>query len=378
MSLVEDSSSHNVRRSEILVPGSKSAVGRKALRVNTMDVLTDVLQVVRLSGAVIFVAEFSSPWVIESPPSNRLAAFIMPRAECFTIFHVLAEGTCWVKVEGEPPLRMVAGDVLVVPQGDEHVMGSDLALKPTPMKVLIPQIPWPGMPPVIHGGGGEVARFVCGYLHCDQKFNPLFSTLPRLLCVRSREGGVVLEPAGAENKFSHRSVPFHAGMWLNTTLYYLVKEAQAQSSSNQLMLARLTELMFVEVLRHYMQELAPDQRGWLAGLKDPYVNRAITMLHAQPARAWTVEDLARDVGVSRSALAGRFTALIGESPMRYLAGWRIHLAKQLLCEGHHSLAEVAERVGYESEYAFNRAFKRRVGKPPAAWRKKASALRTAR
>lgn len=167
-------------------------------------------------------------------------------------------------------------------------------------------------------------------------------------------------------------------MWLNTTLYYLVKEAQAQSSGNQLMLARLTELMFVEVLRHYMQELAPDQKGWLAGLKDPSVNRAITMLYAQPAQAWTVEDLARDVGVSRSALAGRFTALIGESPMRYLSGWRIHLAKQLLCEGHHSLAEVAERVGYESEYAFNRALKRRVGKPPAAWRKKAAALRTAR
>ena len=343
--------------------------------MNTMDVLTDVLQVVRLSGAVIFVAEMSSPWAIESPPSKSLAAFIMPRAECFTIFHVLAEGSCWVKVKGEPPLRMVAGDVLVVPQGDEHVMGSDLALKPTLMKVLIPQIPWPGMPPVIHGGGGEVARFVCGYLHCDQKFNPLFSTLPRLLCIRSREGGVVLEPAGAETKSA--SVPFHAGMWLNTTLYYLVQEAQAQSSSNQLMLARLTELMFVEVLRHYMQELAPDQKGWLAGLNDPYVNRAITMLHAQPARAWTVEDLARDAGVSRSALAGRFTDLIGESPMRYLAGWRIHLAKQLLCEGHHSLAQVAERVGYESEYTFNRAFKRRVGKPPVAWRKKASALRTA-
>jgi AraC-like DNA-binding protein len=165
-------------------------------------------------------------------------------------------------------------------------------------------------------------------------------------------------------------------MWLNTTLYYLIKESQAQDSSNQLMLARLTELMFVEVLRHYMQELAPDQKGWLAGLKDPYVNRAITVLHAQPARAWTVEDLARDVGVSRSVLASRFTDVIGESPMRYLAGWRIHLAKQLLCEDGHSLAEVAERVGYESEYAFNRAFKRQVGKPPAAWRKKASALRT--
>src|SRR5262245_15815061 len=132
-----------------------------------MDVLTDVLRVVRLSGAVIFVAEFSSPWAIESPPSKRLAAFIMPRAECFTIFHVLAEGACWVKVKGEPPLRMVAGDVLVVPQGDEHVMGSDLALRPAPMKALIPQIPWPGMPPVLHGSGGEVACFMCDALNWD-------------------------------------------------------------------------------------------------------------------------------------------------------------------------------------------------------------------
>jgi AraC-like DNA-binding protein len=341
-----------------------------------MDVLSDVLRVIRLSGAVFFVAEFSSPWAIESPPSKSLASLIMPSAKCFTLFHVLAAGTCWVKVKDEPPLKMEAGDVLVVPQGDEHVMGSDLAQKPVPMKVLIPEIPWPGMPTLIHGSGGEVAQFVCGYLHCDQEFNPLFSALPRLLCVRSREGSVVLEPVGAENKSAHRAVPFQTGTWLNTTLYYLIKEAQAQNSSNQLMLARLTELMFVEVLRHYMQELPPDQKGWLAGLKDPSVNRAIALLHAQPARAWTVEDLARDAGVSRSALAGRFTDLIGESPMRYLTTWRIHLAKQLLCEGNHSMAEVAERVGYESEYAFNRAFKREVGEPPAAWRKRGSTLQT--
>jgi AraC-like DNA-binding protein len=162
-------------------------------------------------------------------------------------------------------------------------------------------------------------------------------------------------------------------MWLNTTLYYLIKEAQSEKAGNQSLLTRLTELMFVEVLRHYMQELAPDQKGWLAGLNDPHVSRALTMLHKEPARAWTVEDLARDAGVSRSALADRFTDLIGESPMRYLATWRMHLAKQLLCEGNVSLAEVAERVGYESEYAFNRAFKRQVGQPPATWRKGAIA-----
>ena len=341
-----------------------------------MDVLSDVLRVVRLSGAVFFVAEFSSPWAVESPPSKTLAPLIMPSAECFTIFHVLVEGSCWVKVKGEPPMRMESGDVVVVPQGDEHLMGSDLALKPTPMRVLVPVLPRPGMAPVMGGGGGEVARFVCGYLHCDQKFNPLFGALPRLMCVRNREGDVVVESVGSAKPSLGRTVPFHAGMWLNTTLYYLIKEAQAEDSSSQLILGRLTELMFVEVLRRYMEELAPGQKGWLAALKDPSVSRAIKLLHAHPARAWTVEDLARDAGVSRSALAARFTGLIGESPMRYLTNWRIHLAKQLLCEGHHSMANVAERVGYESEYAFNRAFKRQVGEPPAAWRKKGSALQT--
>ncbi len=336
-----------------------------------MDVLSDVLRVVRLSGAVFFAGEFTSPWAFESPPPKNLAPIILPSAECFIIFHVLTEGTCWVRVKGERPLRMTAGDVLVVPRGEEHFMGSDPELKPVPMRIVVPEMPWPGMPPVEHGGGGDVARFVCGFLHCDQKFDPLFSSLPRIMCIRSREGDVVVESGGAQKKLTGPSVPFHAGMWLNTTIYYLIKEVQSPGS--QMMLGRLAELMFVEVLRHYMEELPPNRKGWLAGLKDPYVNRAITLLHAEPARAWTVEDLARDAGVSRSALAERFTDLIGESPMRYLTGWRMFLAKQMLLDGKHSMAEVAERVGYESEYAFNRAFKRQVGKPPAAWRKKASA-----
>ena len=338
-----------------------------------MDVLSDVLRVVRLSGAVFFVAEFSSPWAIESPSSQILAASIMPRAECFSMFHVLAEGTCWVRVKGEPPLQMVAGDVLVVPQGDEHFMASDLSLRPKLMKDLLPKIPSQGTPAVNHGGGGEVARFICGYLHCDQKFNPLFGTLPKLICVRSREGEVVFQSVGMGARSPEPALPFHSGMWLNTTVYYLIKEALSGEAGNQSLLTRLTELMFVEVLRRYMQKLEPGQTGWLAGLNDPHVSRALTMIHEEPMRAWTVENLARGAGVSRSALAGRFTELIGESPMRYLASWRMHLAKQLLCEGNRSLAEVAERVGYESEYAFNRAFKRETGSPPATWRKKDSA-----
>jgi len=259
--------------------------------------------------------------------------------------------------------------VVVVPQGDEHVMTSDMAVKPAPMREVIPQIPYAGMPPVVHGGGGKAARFVCGFLHCDQKFNPLFATLPRLLCVRTRAGDVVVESVGMA---AETSMSFHQGMWLNTTLYYLTQEAHTQKPGNQSILARLSETMFVEILRQYMQNLSPDQKGLLAGLNDPQVSRALALLHAEPARAWTVDDLARGAGVSRSALADRFTGLIGESPMRYLAGWRMHLARQLLSEGGLSAGEVALRVGYDSEYAFNRAFKRHVGAPPATWRKKTS------
>ncbi|MFB3923803.1 MAG: AraC family transcriptional regulator [Terriglobia bacterium] len=339
-----------------------------------MDVLSDVLRVIRLSGAVFFTAEFSSPWAVLSPASGALAPSLSPEAECFAMFHVLTEGSCWASLKGESAIRMAAGDVLVVPHGDEHILSSDPSLKPTPMGEILHQIPSPGMPPVVYGSGGEVARFVCGFLHCDQRFDPLFSNLPRLLFVRTNQGEVVIKSSNTNSSGTH--VPLHTGMWLNTTVYYLIQEAQGQKPGNSSALARMSELMFVEVLRQYMQKLPSDQRGWLAGLKDAQVSKALSLMHSEPARPWTVEDLARGVGVSRSGLADRFTELVGESPMQYLAAWRMHLAKQLLSEGHASVAEVAERVGYESEYAFNRAFKREVGVPPAAWRKKAAHAHT--
>jgi transcriptional regulator GlxA family with amidase domain len=168
------------------------------------------------------------------------------------------------------------------------------------------------------------------------------------------------------------AVPFHRSMWLNTTLYYLIREASSPRPGNESVLARLTETMFVEVLRQYMEK--QEQKGWLAGLNDPQVGRALSMIHAEPARAWTVDDLAREAGASRSGLVDRFTRLIGQSPISYLTTWRIHLARQLLAETGLGAGQVAARVGYDSEYAFNRAFKRHVGQPPATWRKKAAAL----
>lgn len=333
-----------------------------------MDVLSDVLRVVRLSGGVFLSAKFSAPWSVESPPPDQLAPILMPTAESISMFHILAEGDCWFEVKGQPPLKVESGDVVIFPRGDQHLMSSGPGLKPVPIGRILSV--GPGVSQLVHGGGGKGAEFVCGYLYTDQRFNPLFEALPTLLCVRTQEGSVEVESIGQANPSAGATVPLHASMWLNTTIYYLISEARARRPGNNSLLARLTELMFLEVLRHYVEQLPGDRTGWLAGLKDPHVGKAMAQLHSDPAHNWTVDELARDAGVSRSALAERFTTLIGESPMRYLANWRIQVARQLLSEGHFNLAEIAARVGYDSEYSFNRAFKRHVGQPPAAWRRR--------
>jgi AraC-like DNA-binding protein len=191
-----------------------------------------------------------------------------------------------------------------------------------------------------------------------------------MLVVRSSNDYAAVE-AIDHNGTRPAQVPQGSGTWLSTTLKFTTNEAKAARPGNAAMLGRLTELMFVEILRQYMQQLPADQDGWLAGLNDVQVGKALRLMHANPARDWTVSELAHEAAISRSALAERFTQLIGESPMRYLAGWRVQLAKQMLRDGDCSIAGIAARVGYESEAAFNRAFKRGAGSPPAAWRKQA-------
>jgi AraC-like DNA-binding protein len=332
-----------------------------------MDVLSDVLRVVRLTSAVFFTARFSSPWSIESPPSDHLVRFLRLRAESIALFHVLVEGQCWVAIDGHAPLEMEARDVIIFPHGDPHIMCSHMGARPQPISSLLPSRHSDEIPQFDHGGGGEATRFVCGYLHCDQRFNPLIGALPPMLCVhgrdRSSRGATAQRPDVAL---------VDADGWLASTLGHTIEEADGMRPGSPAMVARLTELLYVEVLRRHMQQLPSGHTGWLAGVKDPEVGRALRLLHARPEHQWTVEDLAREVGVSRSGLAQRFTKLIGEAPMQYLAGWRIQLAKHLILQADLSVAEVADRVGYESEAAFNRAFKRHVGTPPVAWRKKSS------
>jgi AraC-like DNA-binding protein len=337
-----------------------------------MDVLSDVLRVVRLTSAVFFTARFSSPWSIESPPSDQLARSLRLRAESIALFHVLVEGRCWVSMEGHAPLEMEAMDVIIFPHGDAHVMSSHLNRRPQPIGTLLPTQISEEIPKLEHGGGGEATRFVCGYLHCDQRFNPLIGSLPTLLWVRGREIPGRREPRGTEGAERPGVVAIDADGWLAGTLRHTVEEADGTHPGGSAISARLTELLYLEVLRRYMQQLPPEKVGWLAGVKDSEVGRALRLLHAQPGRPWTVEDLAREVGVSRSGLAQRFTELTGEAPMRYLTGWRIQLAKHLILQADLPIAEVADRVGYESEAAFNRAFKRHVGVPPGTWRKRSS------
>jgi AraC family transcriptional regulator, alkane utilization regulator len=301
-----------------------------------MDVLSDVLRVVRLSGAVFFTADFSAPWALESPIPEMLASAVMPEAECVVLFHILVEGECEVVCQGHPATTMETGDVIVFPRGDQHTMRSHGAATPTPLASIFSPGGYDEPPKLSYGGGGRTSRFVCGYLNCDQRFSPLVEALPTMLLVRSRDDYSAIDAVDASGSRS-TVVPQGSGTWLGTTLKFTINEARAARPGNAAMLGRLTELMFVEILREYMHRMPANQGGWLAGLNDAHVGKALRLLHANPTRNWTVGELARESAISRSVLAERFTELVGDAPIRYLANCRMQLVKQMLREGASAL-----------------------------------------
>jgi AraC family transcriptional regulator, alkane utilization regulator len=336
-----------------------------------MDVLSDVLRAVRLCGSVFFTAEFSSPWALNSPNPELLAGIVMPDAEHVSLFHILTEGQCLVECGQYPRVAMESGDVVVFPHGHSHTMRSECSAHTTRLDHVLSRPSPDALPQVSFGGGGRTARFICGYLNCNQRFAPLFEALPPILMVRRRaDYGAVETVDGTPRDVA--AVPQESSTWLATTLKFTVNEALAARPGNAAMLGRLTELMFVEIIREYMQQLSPNEQGWLAALRDPHVGKALRVMHENPMRQWTVARLAREVAISRSALALRFTRLLGEPPMKYLTEWRMHLAKQMLRDRGDNIQAIAERVGYESEPAFNRAFKKATGCPPATWRRAAA------
>jgi AraC-like DNA-binding protein len=322
---------------------------------NTVDVLSDVLRAVQLSGAVFFDMEAHSPWVGTTPEASAIAGIVMPEAEHVICFHALLAGSCWVELTDHsiPAIRLEAGDVVVIAKGDAHVLSSSSGLRGEPDMVAYRRPPGRSlpMPHILNEAakGGEVCRFVCGYFGCDVRpFNPLLDALSRLF---------------------HARVSSSSQHWLSSLIHVGVNESEQHGGGREIMLAKLAELMFVEVLRKHIDSLPENARGWFSGLRDRHIGMALQLMHARPSEAWTLEALARKSGLSRSVFAERFTHFVGVPPMQYLWRWRLQLAARLLERKDLSIAEAAAEAGYESEAAFNRAFKKFVGVPPGTWRR---------
>lgn len=317
------------------------------------DVLSDVLRTVKLSGAVFFDVAASSPWVAAAPAASILAPLVLPGAQHVIEYHVITSGTGWASVLGsdEEPVRLAPGSVIMFPQGDQHVLSSNPDLRAEPDLSIFDQ-PEGRFPPYYieqFGGGPDDTRMICGFLGCDvAPFNPVLQALPRLVHI----------PDGYAS----------GDGWLSSLIRAIMKESRQGRVGAGSVLSSLSELLFVEVVRRYMESLPGDATGWLAALGDRHVGRAIRLLHEDPKRPWTLEGLARQVGVSRTVLVNRFTEHLGVAPMTYLCNWRMQIAAGMLSNGGASLAQVADAVGYGSEAAFSRTFKRVTGIPPGAWR----------
>jgi len=315
-----------------------------------MDALSDLLHTVKLNGALFLEAHFTAPWCIESHPTYG-AAEALRSLNPVVFFHIVAQGRCKVRLaaDGEA-IDLAAGDLVLMPQGDTHLLGSDLQLAPVDSDTLLRPAPLGGMLTIDHGGGGDESQILCGFLSCDKALcRLLLDALPRLLRVPLGDG-----PAAA---------------WLTSLARRGAQENTAPGPGSGTMLAKLAELLFVEAMRRYIESLPSEQTGWLAGLRDRYVGRALGLMHERPAHDWTVDELADRVGLSRSALGQRFADLLGQPPMQYLTRWRLARAAAALRSSDRAIAQVAEEFGYESESAFNRAFKREFEMPPAAWRR---------
>lgn len=317
-----------------------------------MDALSDVLRVIRIKGGVFLHAEFTAPWCVASQVSPDDCRLLLNGADHLVLYHFVVEGRLKARMSDGTETEIGSGEVFLLPHNAGHLLGTDFDLPPVPTSRLVVAPPAGGLWEIRHGGGGERTRIVCGFLGFDRmQGNPLIDALPPMMVFDARQGS--------------------AAALIKGSLEFAADEVSRQRAGSATMLTKVSELLFVEAMRRYVEELPPEQTGWLAALKDPIVSRALALMHRRVADDWTVDELGREVGLSRSALADRFTRLIGEPPMRYLARWRLHVAAHDLRHSDMPLARIAQQVGYESEAAFNRAFKRDFGVPPAAWRKSA-------
>ncbi len=325
------------------------------------DPLSDVLRSVRLRGAVFYYVSCRDEWVANTPAGSEMADAVMPGTEHLIAYHMVIKGSGWAAVDGLPPVHLGSGDIVMFPHGHAHVLSSapGMASPPgdadwvfstrnDPKPIPIAFLHGVFKPGVSLPANQAQTVLVCGFVGCDLRpFNPLIAALPRLLHL----------PAGGNDA------------WVAAVLHHAATESNQRRAGSAAVLERVSEMVFVDSARRYLESLPDDASGWLAALRDRHVGRAIELIHARPAEPWTIDELGRQVGLSRSALHERFVLLVGQPPMQYLTHWRMQCGARLLRAGRDTVATIALEVGYDSEASFARAFKRLVGQPPATWRR---------
>jgi AraC-like DNA-binding protein len=315
-----------------------------------MDALSEALNSVRMTGAIFFNAVCTAPWGFAVPPLKRVAHVLAPGTERLVSYHLVTEGKALVRFEGEPDVTLVAGDIVIIPHGDPHTVtnGSPSTLVDT--GASLGKLLSGDLGTMRLGGGGEVTHFVCGYFGCERHADRLFlAGLPTMVKINIRGDA--------------------AGAWLESSIRHLLDEAGSERAGRTVLLSKMAEALFIESLRRYVAQLPAEQTGWLAGARDPVVGAALALLHRKPCYRWTVAELAVAAATSRTVLGERFTRFLGEPPLTYLARWRLQLAARALQTSRRTVLQVASEVGYESEAAFNRAFKREFSLPPAQYRR---------
>ncbi len=312
------------------------------------DVLSTALRGVQLTSALFFNGEYRAPWGFSSPPVRSMGQKLAPGTEHLMVFHLVTEGVARARVAGSEPKRIRAGEIVVFPHGDGHELSSGRGVRL--VAAAVPSLLSGELHLERGGGTGATTKFICGYFGCDRFAAQLLLTgLPPFFTVDIRR-----DPSGA---------------WIENALQQLVKEAESTRPGRLALLSKLSEALFVETLRRYMEELPVEQKGWFAAARDEVVGRALIQVHGDPLRAWSLPDLAKLAGTSRTVLAQRFARLLGQTPLAYVAQLRLQRAARLLETSDRSVIHVATEVGYESEAAFNRAFKRTFGLPPARYRR---------
>lgn len=319
-----------------------------------MDAALDVLRTIRFTGGIFLDAEFSAPWCVMAQVTPEDCRPFTPVSQGILAYHYVSAGRLLLQVDQGVPVAVPAGHIVLLPRNDPHLLGSELNGPPVSVDHLLQPMIANGPARIVYGGGGEVTRLLCGFLHGEMPCNALVGMLPRVMTLDVAKGA--------------------AGAWIESSFRFAADELASGEVSSPTLLARLAELLFIEAVQRYLASLPPEQRAWVGGLRDPFVGRALTHLHDHPERHWTTQALARQVGLSRSAFGGRFTELVGVPPMRYLARLRMQIAARRLRESTAPISHIAWEAGYESEASFSKAFKREFGAPPATWRREQHAL----